>query len=166
MCASSDVPALVFVLALAGAACDPGAPTEREAELLDLINEAREAGAVCPSGPQPAVAAVPWDNALGRAARAHAEDMAQQNYFDHVSLDGRQFFDRVNAQGYGGVPRSENLAAGSDDPETTLSQWLSSDGHCLNLMDPTAVAVGLGYARDDDSDWVHYWVQVMGARAP
>ena len=48
---------------------------------------------------------------LHAAARAHSRDMIDQDYFDHLSLDGRTPWDRMAAAGYVGFSAAaENIA--------------------------------------------------------
>ena len=137
-----------------------------EMEMLDLVNDVRTAGVACSSGSLPAAPALEWNEELAWASRLHAEDMGQSGYFEHDSQDGRTPFERMEAEGYSGFPRAENIAAGSEGPAATLAQWLASDGHCVNLMDTQATCLGVGYARVEGSDWTHYWVQNFGVAAP
>jgi uncharacterized protein YkwD len=39
-----------------------------------------------------------------------------------------------------------------------MEQWMSSDGHCANIMSPKFVHVGIGYHGDSQ-----LWTQVFGA---
>ena len=135
-----------------------------EDEMLVLVNEVRASGTTCPSGPRPPVGSVATAEALVRAARSHALDMATQNYFDHDSLDGRDPFDRMREEGFDGQPRAENIAAGNSSAADTLAQWLSSDGHCINIMTADVTHLGVGYAADEDAAYTHYWVQAFGRR--
>lgn len=141
----------------------PSAWAERETEMLELVNAARDAGTSCPSGPQPAAPALVLDTDLQAAARGHAWDMAVNGYFDHDGLDGRDPFDRMVDAGFSGSPAAENIAAGNAAAEDTLTQWLSStDGHCENIMDPELTTLGVGYAEDQGAPYRHYWVQNFG----
>src|SRR5581483_4381281 len=47
------------------------------------------------------------DERLRNAARGHSADMAKNNYFSHVSQDGRSFVDRIANAGY---PRNSAAA--------------------------------------------------------
>jgi uncharacterized protein YkwD len=112
----------------------------------------------------PAVSPLDADAALTHAARLHAYDMGDKQYLDHNSLDGKDPWERMADAGYDGSPYGENIAAGSDNADGTLEQWLTSDGHCRNLMSAEATEMGLGYAFVDNSPYGHYWVQVLGTR--
>lgn len=133
-----------------------------ECRIIELVNAERQAGAVCDGQAQPAVPALLVHASLRQSARAHAEDMAAQNYFQHESLDGRSPFDRMSAAGYDFSTAGENIAAGSSDPEQTMQQWMQSAGHCKNIMSGAYVHIGVGYASSASADYNHYWVQNFG----
>lgn len=139
-------------------------PDASVAEMFALINKARSQPQRCGSTTMPAVPPLVYNAEIARAAQEHAEDMAKNRYFDHDSLDGRSFFDRINATNYRGDPAGENIASGFPTAEETLTGWLESPGHCRNLMsrfDHT----GLGYAVRVDNRYstpITYWVQDFG----
>ncbi|TQM78876.1 uncharacterized protein YkwD [Saccharothrix saharensis] len=130
-------------------------PTRTEAELaeakvLELTNAERAANGC------PALAA---DDRLAAAARAHSADMAANNYFDHVSQDGRSFVDRVKAAGYP-APGAENIAAGQRTAEAVVKGWMDSPGHRANILNCKLKALGVGMARG--GSYGIYWTQNFG----
>lgn len=162
---------LFSALALAAvttSGCDPAswpeARVEKERAVLDLVNAARAEGRDCASLAREPAGALAWNEELAWASRWHAEDMARGRYFAHESQDGRTPFERMEAAGYDGFPRSENIAAGDIDPGAVVEGWMGSDGHCQNIMDPEANELGVGYVDDAASEWTHYWVQSFGIR--
>jgi uncharacterized protein YkwD len=102
------------------------------------------------------------DPALRRAARLHSADMAENNYFDHNSQDGRSPWQRMGEAGYTGQPAAENIAAGNRTAAATFEQWRQSDGHCRNMMAQNANEIGIGYA--EGGSYGAYWTQTFGAR--
>ncbi|MBE0589379.1 MAG: CAP domain-containing protein [Hydrogenophaga sp.] len=102
-----------------------------------------------------------WNQRLFSAADRHARDMATRNYFSHTSLDGRSLAQRVAAEGYAWTSVGENLAAGQSTVDGVLSGWLSSPGHCSNLMSRQFEAVGVSCVRQAGSRFGHYWVMVL-----
>ncbi|WP_123747363.1 CAP domain-containing protein [Saccharothrix texasensis] len=133
----------------------PAAPTRTEVELaeakvVELTNGERAANGC------PALAA---DGRLAAAARAHSADMAAQNYFDHVSKDGRSFVDRVKAAGYPS-PGAENIAAGQRTAEAVLKGWMDSPGHRANILNCKLKTLGVGMARG--GSYGIYWTQNFG----
>lgn len=136
-----------------------------EDQVLVLVNQHRAAGATCggtPFGPVPALA---MDPALRVAARGHSQDMAINDYFSHTSLDGRTFDQRIWNAGYtGSLPLGENIAAGQPTPAAVVAGWMSSAGHCANIMKPGFAEIGVGYAYTATSTYGHYWTQSFGGR--
>lgn len=142
----------------------PAAWIALEREVLTLVNEVRASGASCGGEPVPSTHPLVWDEQLALAARLHSLDMAEQDYFDHISLDGRTPGQRMQAAGYTGFGFSENIAVGSQTPRGVMQSWMSSPGHCRNIMSDRADELGVGYALEPDSTWRHYWTQNFGQR--
>lgn len=130
--------------------------------MLTLVNALRTSGGTCPSGAFPPVPALTMESALRRAARDHARDMGERGYFDHVTPEGVDPWQRIDAAGYGGFGTGENIAAGNATAEDTFNQWHNSDGHCRNMMADGSVEIGVGYAEIEGSPLRHYWVQTFG----
>ena len=135
----------------------PAAPTRTrsevelaEAKAFELTNAERAANGC------PALAA---DDRLAAAARAHSADMAAQDYFDHVSQDGRSFVDRVKAAGYP-APGAENIAAGQRTAEAVIKGWMDSPGHRANILNCKLKTLGVGMARG--GSYGIYWTQNFG----
>jgi len=98
-----------------------------------------------------------WDNRLFDAARGHSEDMAEQNYFSHDSLDGRSFSQRISDAGYTCNMCGENIAGGYSTPQAVVNAWMNSQGHRDNILSSSFCDIGVGYASDG-----HYWTQDFG----
>ena len=134
-----------------------------EADALRIVNQYRAAGASCGSrGSFAPAAALTLNARLGNAAYGHSRDMADNNYFSHDSLDGRSMADRINAAGYAWSTVGENIAAGYGSVQSTVSGWMTSDGHCANLMNPRFTEFGLACARNEASQYRIYWTQNLG----
>ena len=129
-------------------------------QVLALTNAARAAARTCGSVSAPAVPALSLSSQLTAASQAHASDMANLNYFSHTSQDGRTFDQRISAAGYLWSSVGENIAAGQPTPEAVVAGWLSSPGHCTNLMSARFTQMGLGYAAG--GSYGAYWVQDFG----
>lgn len=94
------------------------------------------------NGLQPAT----FNASLAAAAQLHAEDMAANGYFDHRSLDGRTYAQRISGQGYRSCWPVENLAWGQRDAARAVTEWAGSPGHRRNMMLQGRVEYGLGQA--------------------
>ena len=147
-----------------GAASWPTDWAAFEDQVLALVNEHRASGASCGSVAMPAVPPLVVDAALRRAARCHCLDMATHNYFDHTSKDGRSPWDRIAAAGYTGFGNAENIAAGQSTPASVVGSWMSSTGHCDNVMSAGSNEIGVGYAFAASASYGHYWTQDFGKR--
>ncbi len=143
----------------------PAAWTRLEADALAEVNAARARGADCHSegvfGPAPALRLNPI---LVGTARAMSQDMGDRNFFDHTNPDGLDPFQRMEAAGYNGNAMGENIAAGYSTGAEVVAGWLSSDGHCRNMLDPDFGVIGIGYASVPGSDYTEYWTQNFGDR--
>jgi len=103
---------------------------------------------------------------LDQAARYHAMDMQQDNYFDHDT------YDRVNGvlslscsmatRISGFYPNwnsiGENIAKGYSSPQSAMAGWMASTGHQQNILHPEYWEIGVGYYSGN------YWVQDFGRR--
>ncbi|UWQ99925.1 CAP domain-containing protein [Rhodobacteraceae bacterium S2214] len=104
---------------------------------------------------------VTYDARLDAAAQKHAQDMLDNNYFSHLSQDGRTPSQRIAAEGYVAAYAGENIATGQQNNEDVLDAWLrSTDGHRELMLDeslPNQVAedFALGVAgQGRDARWV------------
>jgi uncharacterized protein YkwD len=88
---------------------------------------------------------------LARASVDHSQDMVDQKYFAHDSLDGRDVVARLTTAGY--IPKSgnwvvgENLAWGSGvlgTPKALVNAWMNSPPHRANLLASDYREVGMG----------------------
>ena len=148
-----------------GAATSSTLNPSYEQQVLTLVNNRRATGAVCGSQSMPSVPAVTLNQSLTNAARGHSIDMADKNYFSHTSLDGRTFVNRIVAAAYTGYRAlGENIAAGYSTPSAVMNGWMSSLGHCVNIMSANFREIGIGYAYNSLSTYDHYWTQDFGRR--
>lgn len=116
-----------------------------EAELLHLTNEARLGLGL---------GALESDEALARAARAHAAEMAELGYFSHTSpvTANATLGLRAAQAGSFALTLDENLAlvASEGAANAAVKGWLESPGHRANLLSPEFSHVGFGSARYPD----------------
>jgi len=132
-----------------------------EWQVYELTKELRQRGFRCPGGQYfpPNNKPFEFDCRLWKSARLHSEDMAQRNYFAHVTPEGKDPFDR--SAPYGLPTFFENLAAGRPEPVATMDQWKSSDAHCKNMMKESHTRLGVGYGYGARSTYKHYWGQLF-----
>ncbi|GAA0220571.1 hypothetical protein GCM10010492_18280 [Saccharothrix mutabilis subsp. mutabilis] len=117
--------------------------------VVELVN-AERAAAGC--------GAVKVDARAQSAAQAHADDMAARGYYDHVSPDGRDVGDRLDAAGYPWRRVAENIHRGPASPEEAMRDWLHSPAHRANIVNCELVDLGVGVNSGGTGP---YWVQVF-----
>ena len=91
---------------------------------------------------------------LARAARKHARDMVERDYFSHTAPGGVSFVDRIMKQDYvnpgQGWSLGENLAWGSYQlatPKSIVRSWMHSPGHRANILNPSFREIGVGVVK-------------------
>lgn len=160
----------------AGYSFDYGDPTAAEQAHLEAINRARldPAGEAALLGidlfegvAQGEISGLPvqplvLNSNLSKAALAHSQDMIDQDYFAHNSLNGKTPFERMEDKGYQYSFAGENLAligsTGPIDEVTTVldmhdNLFIDKDypgrGHRVNLLSKDFKEAGLGVALGD-----------------
>ena len=133
-------------------------------EMLELVNGFRAMGGTCGTESFPPVGPLTLHPLLDLSSQLHAEDMAAQGYFDHSSLDGRTPGDRITEVGYPWRAYGENIAAGQPNAARAFSDWVSSPGHCSNMLNGIFTELGVGYTFAASDRFKHYWVQNFGTR--
>jgi uncharacterized protein YkwD len=131
------------------------APENNVALLINRINLLRQSGCNCGTEYMPPVPGLSLNNQLKNAAIMHAKDMAEQNYFDHLSPDGGTPAERALSAGYKGDFRAENLAKGYREADHVITAWKNSVSHCKAMMDAKSSEAGAGMAQN-------YWVVAFG----
>lgn len=122
-------------------------------EMARLVNAHRRSVG-CP--------ALAWLQPAADAAQAHSADMARRDYFDHVSPEGEQPWDRVTARGVSYRLIAENIAwTPQQSAAQTLRGWIGSPGHRRNLENCAYTHHGIGVR---DAYWTHVFVTPAGAR--
>jgi uncharacterized protein YkwD len=91
---------------------------------------------------------------LTQAAGGHSEEMAQDDYFAHVSPSGETPFQRIEASGYipndqVGYTLGENIAWGTlylATPKAIVAAWTASPEHLANILNAEYTETGMGVA--------------------
>lgn len=126
-----------------------------EEEILRLVNEERAAGATCGSTEMPPVPPLTMDAELRKAARCHSLDVNTTKNLSHTGSDGSSFSERARRTDFMGTPMGENIAAGATNTMVAMTLWMTSEGHCKNIMKANANVIGIGKSGA-------YWTQVFG----
>jgi uncharacterized protein YkwD len=131
-----------------------------EQRVVEMVNEIRESEGLPPLKRVPS---------LDQAARYHAADLGEDDYFDHSTYDrvGEDLVEVCDtwsriATFYSGAS-GENIAAGYATPEAVVEGWMNSSGHKANILNTTSREIGVGYY-EGQGTFDQYWVQDFGAR--
>jgi len=133
--------------------------------LLERVNDARSQPRQCGDENFDAAEPLSWDCRLEDAAQAHSNDMAELEYFSHTGPDGVEMGERVRSRGYDWSAVGENIAGGQKSVDDVVDGWLSSPGHCANLMSPKFTEMGAARGEAPGSRYSPFWTQVFGRPA-
>jgi len=89
--------------------------------------------------------------------------MLSHNYFAHEGYDASTPAQRVAATGYRYQLIGENIASGPQSAAEAVAGWLTSPGHCENIMDARFTESGVAYAANSSGTPRVYWVQEFAA---
>lgn len=141
-----------------------------ESEIHDLINQERQNNGL---------KTLSFDSKLSDIARAHSQDMATNNYFEHENLRGQDPTDRANMVGYRchkdyGSYYTDGIAENifqnnlydsvtyvnlvpfhewntqSEIAQSTVQGWMNSPGHRKNILTSDYDKEGIGVAISND----------------
>ncbi len=134
-----------------------------EQQLIDLVNAERANQTLPP---------LKRVTELDQAARYHATDLGQDDYFDHDSYDrsgGNLVYScgwstRISSFYVGWSSLAENIAAGQATPQDAMNSWMSSAGHRANILSSNVWEIGVGYSEGSGALY-RYWVQDFGRRS-
>jgi uncharacterized protein YkwD len=80
---------------------------------------------------------------LDHSAQRWTDVMVWRDVFDHVAL-GSDPGARITAAGFSWSSIGENIATGFPTPRDLVAAWMSSSGHCQNILSPSFRYVGQG----------------------
>lgn len=107
--------------------------------VINLVNKARTAANV---------AILKNNDLLQKAAEEKAQDMIDNNYFAHISPQGKSPWDWINQSGYDYRYAGENLAINFTNAKDEQQAWMDSESHRKNILnsdyEDTGVAVKQG----------------------
>lgn len=131
--------------------------TVNKTVLLQLVNNARKKGCNCGNTYYAPAPALVWNDQLEKAAYSHSNDMFRNKYFSHTGSDGSGSGERINDAGYNWRYYGENIAQGYPTEKEVVTGWLSSPGHCINIMSKNYKEMGVAKVGE-------YWTQDLGGR--
>jgi hypothetical protein len=144
-------------------ASPPASNAAYEQDVVELVNARRLS-----NGNLPPLKRL---DALDQAARYHAIDLGQDNYFEHATYDRNASYHLVqvcdtwqrlgtyytNANSMG-----ENIASGQSTPAQVMQSWMNSSGHRGNILSTDYREIGVGYY--PAGMYGTSWVQDFGRR--
>ena len=80
---------------------------------------------------------------LNQAALTKAQDMFNEQYWAHVSPDGKEPWDFIKGAGYVYKYAGENLARDFDNSGEMVVAWMNSPTHRENIVNPNFTQMGL-----------------------
>jgi len=125
--------------------------------MLSLINNVRSTGCKCGTKTMPKVNLLAWSDTLAKAAFLHSADMNQKNYFSHTNKENLGPGERLRNLNYIWYACGENIAKGQQNEEQVMNSWITSPGHCENIMSPLYKFVGVARVNN-------YWTQVFASK--
>ena len=142
----------------------PPPPAGSAQAFLDAINAQRAGVHTCGSyGTFGPVAPLTWDPRLAASAAAHSADQAQTGIMSHTGSDGSDIGTRIQRQGYYPyITGGENVAYNYPTLDQVMAGWMSSPGHCRNIMFGSFRDVGMAVAYTTSG--VPYWTQDFAAQ--
>lgn len=104
------------------------------AQVVEFTNSQRAASGL---------GALTYNNQLGQAAIAKAQNMFSEGYWAHTSPTGTEPWDFIKSTGYRYKIAGENLARDFDSTGPMVHAWMNSPTHRANIMNPRYEEIGI-----------------------
>ncbi len=124
-----------------------------EKNFLIAVNQVRSKARKCGKQLFTVAPALRLSNDLNKAAHKHSLDMYENRFLEHTSSNGDTIVERMQAIDYSWKAVGENIAHNQKTIGQVIEDWLSSPGHCSNLMSADYTETGIAQV-----NW--YWTQV------
>ena len=82
--------------------------------------------------------------------------MSENQFLEHTSSNGDTLIERLHNVNYLWSAVGENIAHNQNSIKQVIDDWLSSPGHCSNLMSDVYTQTGVALVNK-------YWTQVYAA---
>ncbi|WP_397386231.1 CAP domain-containing protein [Paenibacillus sp. VCA1] len=116
--------------------------TQYAQQVLDLVNKERS---------KAGLGSLSMDDQLSKMAMAKAQDMYNNNYFDHNSPTYGSPFDMMKQYGISYQSAGENIAKGQTSPTQVMNEWMNSPGHKANILNKGYTKIGIAFY---NNEWV------------
>ncbi|MGO0059228.1 CAP domain-containing protein [Brevibacillus fluminis] len=134
----------------AGDTTNAGGTQSSDNAVLSLVNSERSKAGLSP---------LTLNKQLSDVARTKAQDMRDQNYFDHTSPTYGSPADMIKRFNIPFQAMGENIAAGQQTPAEVMQGWMNSEGHRRNILDPQFTQMGIGSVQGGQMGT--YWSQMF-----
>lgn len=156
---------LFFVVTISSMSCTPLASSKAvnsikvpatsnfHQQFLKQVNTMRSKGRKCGDEYFPAATALTLNRDLNLIAKQHSEDMSKYQFLEHISSNGDTLVERMLRVNYEWRAIAENIAYNQKSIGQVIDDWLSSPGHCSNMMSSAYSQTGIAQVN-------RYWTQV------
>lgn len=107
-----------------------------EQQVLDLVNQERS---------KTGLSSLSMSEELSNMAMVKAQDMYNNNYFDHNSPTHGSPFDMMKEFGITYNSAGENIAKGQTTPTQVMNDWMNSPGHKANILNNSYTHIGIAF---------------------
>lgn len=121
-----------------------------ENEVIKLVNSERAKAGLPP---------LTTKEELSQAAYCKAQDMADKNYFSHISPTYGSLFEMLEKFGITYTTAGENIAMGQNTPAEAMNAWMNSSRHRANILNSSYTNIGVGLAANKNGQ--KYWAQIF-----
>ena len=125
-------------------------------QFLNQVNIVRAKSRQCGKKFFPAVPPLSLHSDLIQAAYKHSQDMFKHQFLGHTSSNGDTLAERMGKVKYSWQVVGENIAHNQNSIRQVIAAWLSSPGHCSNMMSADYTQTGVANVNK-------YWTQVYAA---
>jgi hypothetical protein len=125
--------------------------------LENFVNQTRQSEGLAP---------LAENQKLNQAAQLKAENMVQNQYFNHTSPSGITPWHWFSQAGYNYKYAGENLAIGFFDSKEVFEAWLNSPSHKANITNPNYKEVGTAVVSGFGQNNTIIVVQEFGSQLP
>jgi hypothetical protein len=127
-------------------------------KIVEMVNELRQ---------EKQVPELTRNIKLYTSSQLRANDLAKEEYFNHISPQGKSLAYFIKQANYNYDVAGENLAMGYSDTKELFETWKQSPTHYSNLIDPefdeTGIAIQSGFYKNIPTI---YLAQHFGAQKP
>jgi uncharacterized protein YkwD len=133
---------------ISGSDNTPASESNIENQIFQLTNNERKNNGVNP---------LVYDSSLAAIARAHSQDMLNNNFFSHINLNGDDPSERASKAGYNihksyqvgvaeNIGMTEGYVSSSSVAQEFIDMWMNSPGHRSNILNSQYNRLGVGVA--------------------